>query len=180
MLPTPASAPVHDRSLDHYARLVRRLLRVPVALVTLVDEHDQVLAGAAGLSDADARASASHSFCRFVLSSGNPLVVDDARRDTGLAEHPAVRRMGVVAYAGWPLYDQSGDAVGSLCAIEHGARAWTTDEVSVLQDLARACGDEVQRGSTLTTVLDQLAALERDLEPAMAHRVATIRRSAIG
>ncbi len=182
MLPTRSSAPLHDRSLDHYARLARRLLRVPVAMVTLVNEHDQVLAGAAGLSEPEARAPDSHSFCRYVLTSGQPLVVNDARHDRELSQHPGVRRMGIVAYAGWPLYDESGDAIGSLCAVEHGPRLWTTDEVSVLQELAHGCAAELRRGSMLATMLEQLAVLESELVPAhraVADRVATIRRAAL-
>lgn len=174
------SSTTPPRSLDHYARLVRRLLRVPVGLVTLVTDHEQVFVGRDGTSDQ--RTPLTHSFCHLVVSEGHPLVVSDARRDERLATHPAVLERGVVAYAGWPLYDAGGTPVGTLCVVEHGPREWSTDEVTMLQELARACSVDLQRDSTLVALLDQLADLERELassDRATASRVATIRQSVL-
>ncbi len=186
MLPTRPSDPLPDRSLDHYARLVRRLLRAPVALVTMIQEHDQVFLGADGLDgrwDRTRRAPLGHSPCQYVVSSGHPVVVNDVRRDLRFAEHPGLTEMGIVAYAGWPLREDSGAVVGSICAIGHAAREWTTDDVDVLRDLATGCSAGLRPRSSLAAVLHQLAQLEHELasaQPAVADRVAAIRRAVDG
>jgi GAF domain-containing protein len=179
--PTPRPLPLPGRSMDHYARLVRRLLRVPQSTVSLVYDDEQVFVGAAGLAEPAAtsrRTPLTHSFCQYVVTERKPLVVADARGDRQLRAHPAVTDLGVVAYAGWPLYDADGATIGSLCAVEHGPRAWTTDEVTVLQELGQGCSAELQRLATLGRVLDELAALEDELAPAhraIADRVALVR-----
>jgi serine phosphatase RsbU (regulator of sigma subunit) len=139
-----------DTTFDRYARLVRRGLRTPVALVTLVEAERQVFPGAVGLPEpwqTERETPLSHSFCQHVVADRAPLVVTDARQDDRLRENLAIRDLDVIAYAGWPLTDHTGDVVGSLCAIAHEPREWTEEDLEVLADLAAACSTELaERG----------------------------------
>ncbi|MFF4391925.1 SpoIIE family protein phosphatase [Streptomyces sp. NPDC001552] len=133
--------------MDRFARLVSRLLRVPVAFVSLVEEDRQILPGLFGLPEpwAGSRAlSLSHSPCRYVAASEQPLVVPDARADDRLRTSPAIADLGAIAYAAMPLTDTDGLALGSLCAIDHEPRTWSDGELSDLKDLAAACSAELR------------------------------------
>ena len=57
-------------------------------------------------------------------------------------EHPAVRELNIVAYAGVPL-TMSGHALGTLCVIDVEPRAWSYDEVETLKDLAECAMREI-------------------------------------
>ena len=48
----------------------------------------------------------------------------------------AIRDIGVIAYAGIPLIDAGGHALGTLCVIDSRPRHWTTDQLQLLSDLA--------------------------------------------
>ncbi|MFB6580143.1 MULTISPECIES: SpoIIE family protein phosphatase [unclassified Streptomyces] len=136
-----------DTGMDRFARLVSRLLHVPVAFVSLIEEDRQILPGLVGLQEpwASSRVLAhSHAVCRSAVASGQPLVVPDARADHRLRSHPAVADLGVVAYAGAPLTDADGLVLGSLCAIDHEPRTWGDDELSDLESLAAACSAELR------------------------------------
>ncbi|MFC6343621.1 GAF domain-containing protein, partial [Nocardioides hankookensis] len=139
-----------DPSFDRYARLVCRSVGVPVALVSLVESDRQVFPGACGLPpevDAQRETPLSHSFCQYVVADQQPLIVSDAREDARLRTNLAIPDLGVVAYAGWPITDHTGEIVGSLCAIDQEARDWTADELELLEDLAAACSTELsERG----------------------------------
>ncbi|MGW3322346.1 GAF domain-containing protein [Streptomyces virginiae] len=135
-----------DTGMDRFARLVSRLLRVPVAFVSLVEEKRQILPGLFGLPEPWAGSRAlplSHSLCRYVVASGQPLVVPDARADGRLRTNPALGDLGLIAYAGMPLIDADGLVLGSLCAIDHEPRTWGDGELTDLQDLAAACSAEL-------------------------------------
>ncbi len=135
------------RSFDHHARLVRRILRVPVALVTLVEADRQVFCGLDGLEGPYAAARQtplSHSFCQYVVADEKPLIITDARLETRLADNLAIRDLEIIAYAGWPLLDEAGTTVGSLCAIDSSPRDWTAEDLETLSDLAQACSAELQ------------------------------------
>ena len=139
--------PAADERMDWFADRVRRWLGVPVALVSLVRSDEQVFPGAVGLGEPWARTRRTpltHSFCQHVVTAGSPLVIEDANTDPLVADNPAVRDLGVAAYAGMPLTDGAGHVLGSLCAIDLVPRTWRPDELEVLADLAEACSTELR------------------------------------
>jgi serine phosphatase RsbU (regulator of sigma subunit) len=133
-----------DPDMDRFAALVCRLLDVPVALVTLVEADRQVFPGVAGLEDDRRETPLSHSFCRHVVATGEPLIIKDARRSTRPDAQPPANGLGIVAYAGMPLTDQEGNVLGSLCAIDRRPRSWTRTQLADLADLAAACAAELR------------------------------------
>lgn len=139
------SAP--DDSFERFARLVHRQLGVPTALVSLVLDTEQVFPGAHGLPDRlqhDRSLPLNRSVCTYAVADGEPLVVADTRLDARLRNSPAIAELGVIAYAGFPIFDTHGRAVGSLCAIDHSPREWTEADVATLADLAAACTSELR------------------------------------
>lgn len=69
-------------AFDNLTRLVRDLLGVPVALISLVDADRQWFKSSAGLSEpwaSQRQTPLSHSFCQHVVERGEPFVVDEAR-----------------------------------------------------------------------------------------------------
>jgi GAF domain-containing protein len=141
-----------DPVMDAIADRVRKRLGVPVALVSLVQPEQQVFPGMAGLPQPwAARRSTplTHSFCQHVVASARPLIVEDARRHPLVRDNLAVADLGVVAYAGMPLFDESGHVLGSLCAIDDHPRRWTPVELDTLRDLADLCSTELRRRLTV-------------------------------
>ncbi|MFF3863085.1 SpoIIE family protein phosphatase [Streptomyces sp. NPDC002209] len=135
-----------DAGMDRFARLVSRLLRVPVAFVSLVEDDRQILPGLIGLPEPWEQRRAlppSHSLCRYVVASGQPLVVPDTRADERFRTTPSIADLGLVAYAGMPLTDADGLVLGSLCALDREPRTWGDGELSDLEDLAAACSAEL-------------------------------------
>jgi GAF domain-containing protein len=136
-----------DEAFDRFAGLVKRLLHVPVALVSLVDDERQYFPGQVGLAepwDVKRETPLSHSFCRHVVDEGIAKVYSDARLDPQVRDNLAIPDLGVVAYAGMPLTDADGRTLGSLCAIDTEPRQWTQHDLAVLRDLAEACSSELR------------------------------------
>ena len=133
-------------SFDRLARVAAHVLNAPVALVSLVDADRQFFKSCLGLPEpwASGRgAPLSHSFCQHAVASREPLVVDDAREHDLLRDNPAIRDIGIVAYAGIPLIDADGHALGTLCVIDSRPRHWTTHQVQLLSDLAASVVTEI-------------------------------------
>jgi GAF domain-containing protein len=135
-----------EPSFDRHARLAAQVLNAPVALVSLVDSDRQFFKSCLGLPEpwASARESPlSHSFCQHAVASREPLVVDDAREHELLRDNLAIRDMGVIAYAGIPLIDAEGHALGTLCVIDSRPRHWTSHQIQLLRDLAASVVTEI-------------------------------------
>ena len=133
-------------SFDRLARLASHVLNAPVALVSLVAADRQFFVSCLGLPEpwASSRESPlSHSFCQHAVASREPLLVDDAREHELLRDNLAIRDMGVIAYAGIPLIDSEGHALGTLCVIDSQPRHWTTHQVQLLRDIAASVVTEI-------------------------------------
>jgi GAF domain-containing protein len=136
-----------EETFDRLTTLTRRILKVPIALVSLVDRDRQFFKSCSGLPEPWAskrETPLSHSFCKHVVASGAPLVVDDARRHPTVWNNLAIEQLGIVAYAGIPLVTSDGHAIGSFCAVDTQPRAWTWDEIEILKDLAAIVMNDIE------------------------------------
>lgn len=126
-----------DEDLDLITSLAASLLNIPVALVSLVDDHRQFFKSQVGLPEpwSERRETPlSHSFCQWVVSSNRELVISDARNHPVLVKNGAVSDLGVVAYAGVPLKAQADNTIGAFCAIDTKPYDWTKNDLATLRD----------------------------------------------
>lgn len=171
LLDTPAEA-----AFDRLGQLAQKFLKTPVALVTLVDDQRQFFKSCLGLPEPWATwrsTPLSHSFCKHVVSTNAPLVVNDARDHPIFRENLAIQDLGVVAYLGVPL--RVGDHVlGSFCVVDSKPHDWTPEEVQILSVLAESVMTEIAlRGEIETSqqALDHLSQANEALN-AFSHTVA--------
>ncbi|MFT4745093.1 MAG: GAF domain-containing protein [Nitriliruptoraceae bacterium] len=160
-------APV-DPAFERHVRLTRRLLDVPVALVTLVTPRRQWFVATGGLAPpwALARQTPLHdSLCQHVVLDDAPVGIVDARTDTRFGAAGAVRELGVIAYLGVPLRSPEGVPLGALCAIDSEPRVWTTQDIEALNDLAASVSGEI--------ALRIVAARFRGMQADTVHRLAS-------
>ena len=132
-----------EEVFDRVTRLVSRLLKVPIALFSLVDENRQWFKSHVGL---DARETPrEYAFCAHALLQDAPLVVADATSDARFADNPLVTGdPNIRFYAGVPIRSSGGLAIGTLCAIDEQVRMLTADELGIMMDLADIVQQEVQ------------------------------------
>jgi two-component system, cell cycle sensor histidine kinase and response regulator CckA len=136
-----------EEAFDRLTRMATRLLGAPVSLLTLITDDRQFFKSAMGLPEPWAsRRSAplSRSFCRQVAVSGEPLVVEDARRHPLLGSNPEVRELGWISYAGVPLVTRDGGVAGSFSVVDGMPRLWSERDVALLHDLAACAAAEIE------------------------------------
>ncbi|MCK6548545.1 GAF domain-containing sensor histidine kinase [Myxococcota bacterium] len=135
-----------ERAFDRLTSLASRVLRAPIALVSIVDDTRQFFKSHVGLPARLAQLRGtpiSHSYCRHAVDAAQPLVIEDARVHPLVKDNPTLHEWGFVAYAGIPLITPAGHALGTLCAIDWVPRKWTSDEVTILRDLAACVMTEI-------------------------------------
>ena len=105
----------------------------------------------------DAGHPLSHSACQHAIQSRQPLLIEDARSDPLVRDSPAVGELGSSPTSGSRCTAPAAHTIGTLCAIDTTPRAWTEEDVRVLQDLAatvtayleaRPAPQQPARGST--------------------------------
>jgi phosphoserine phosphatase RsbU/P len=135
-----------EEEFDRITRLARRMLGAPVALMSLVDDQRQFFKSQAGLPDRVAREHGtplSHSICKHVVDSEQPLLIDDTLENPVVRYNGAVIDLNVRAYAGYPLKTDTGEVIGSFCVLDTEQHAWTQEDLQCLEDLAAMVMTEV-------------------------------------
>lgn len=124
-----------EERFDRLTRLAQAFFKVPICVVSLVDSDRQWFKSKVGV---EARESARDiSFCGHVVADNSVLVVEDALADERFHDNPSViNAPGIRFYAGYPLYDVTGKAVGSFCIADERPRRLSVAELRHLADFA--------------------------------------------
>ncbi|MEV6343069.1 PAS domain S-box protein [Actinoplanes sp. NPDC051851] len=161
--------------LDRITALAARLVGGPLTLVTLVEADEQCFVSHAGPGSAgiSRRTPMSHSYCRYVVEGGESLVVADAREHPLLRDNPAIVDYRAIAYLGVPVRSPDGMILGTLCAADTEPRAWSENDVALMEDLAAAATAEISARITAHEAARAATRLKQILETTLDAFVAT-------
>jgi diguanylate cyclase (GGDEF)-like protein len=125
-----------EASYDDFVHLAAQIMGTPMAMVSLVDEDRQWFKACHGVEPSEA--PRKHSFCAHAILGRDALVVPDATADGRFHDNPLVTgEPGIRFYAGCPLVDNGGNALGALCVVDREPRQATPGQVEALAKLAR-------------------------------------------
>lgn len=126
-----------ELDFDNITQLAAEICQTPISLVSLVDENRQWFKSNHGL---EARETLrDYSFCAHaILNPTETFIIPDSREDERFSQNPLVTGdPNVIFYAGTPLVDENGFALGSLCVIDNIPKELTESQKSALKILAR-------------------------------------------
>jgi GAF domain-containing protein len=159
-----------EKALENLVAQTVDAFGVPYALVSLTlddahwfKSHASTSAGALGV-----RPVFDASFCRYVVESGQPVLVSDATVHPSFAANPLVRGGIVATFAGAPLVTRRGDALGALCILDTRAGVIGAARVDLLARLAKRVAAELElrseaRSSAIEVIrLNEKLAQERE------------------
>jgi signal transduction histidine kinase len=165
-------------ALDELTRLAASIFDAPMSAVSLVDRERQWFAGKTGIADTET--SLDVSFCARVVADRRQLVVPDASVHAHFHSYSnVVGDPHIRFYAGSPLVDEDGHALGALCVIDDRPGDLGPRQREALDTLAaQAVGHlSLLRNQLLLTELgDELARAtqrEEDLIATVSHELRT-------
>ena len=131
-----------EERFDRLTRLAKRLFGVPIALVSLVDDHRQWFKSRQGLEASETPRDIS--FCGHAVLGDDIFLVPDASKDDRFFDNPLVTDDPHIRfYAGCPLTLPGGSRPGTLCLIDRQPRQLSPDDLDLLRDLARMVEEEL-------------------------------------
>ena len=138
LLDTPA-----EEAFDRLGAVAAKVLKAPIALVTLIDRERQWYKAHYGFDFSET--SRDMGFCSHAILQSEPLVVNDALQDDRFAENPVViGEPHVRFYAGIPLHAADGARVGAFCIVDHKPRSLSAAQLGMLKDMARLIEEELE------------------------------------
>ena len=131
-----------EARFDRLTRLAKRVFRVPIVLISLVDENRQWFKSRQGLDAPETPRDIS--FCGHAILGNDVLMIPDAALDPRFSDNPLVLgEPHIRFYAGCPLAVSGGTKLGTLCLIDREPRQLDAEEIELLRDLASMAEQEI-------------------------------------
>lgn len=125
-----------DPKLDIFAETASLITDCPAALIAMMESDAQVIQSCIGLDfDSVDRKS---TLCQYTIASGDVVIINDTLLDERSRENPLILAGGIRFYAGIPLLDDEGFALGTLCVIDYKPKTITEKQITALRKIANA------------------------------------------
>src|SRR5215475_6468825 len=125
-----------EQAFDDLVLLASFICKTPIALISLVDENRQWFKSKLGVSISET--SREIAFCSTVIQQSDVFVIPDTLNDERFRDNPlVVSEPNVRFYAGAPLIDEDGHALGTICVLDRIPRELAPDQQVALKALSR-------------------------------------------
>ena len=141
---------------DDITQIAARTCHVPISLMTLVDKDRQWFKSKVGFQTSETRRD--WSFCTHAIKENNPLIVHDAYQDKRFINNPLViGEPKIRFYAGFPLKNNDGNKLGTLCVIDRKPGSLDEEQCSIMELLAKQIVSFLELRKRSLNLLDALS-----------------------
>ena len=125
-----------EQSFDDLVTLAAHICKVPIAMLSLVDDHRQWFKSMVGVQVRETPRDSS--ICAHAIQQGDLFIVPDTLQDPRFRESPLVTgEPHIRFYAGAPLINEDNFALGTLCVVDREPRELDADQKDALLALGR-------------------------------------------
>jgi hypothetical protein len=170
---------LQEEEYDNITQLAARILDVPIALVSLVDNDRQWFKSRVGLSALET--SREISFCGHAINYDDVFVVENALEDERFSDNPLVTDgLNIRFYAGAQLSTEDGFNIGTLCAIDDKPKILSEEDKKFLKILSKNVMNLLElryKNSELKIQIEESTIINAELSKILAEKERNVQKS---
>ena len=144
-----------EQTFDDLVVLAAHVCKTPIAMLSLVDDHRQWFKSKVGVEIRET--PRERSFCAHAILQQDLFIVPDTRHDGRFRENPmVVGEPHIRFYAGAPLINEDGFALGTLCVIDREPRELDETQKEALKSLSRLALGQMELRQNLRLLKEAL------------------------
>lgn len=160
-----------EEDYDNITSLVATICDAPVSLITMLDKERNFFKSHHGVPFRESPRDIS--FCgHAILGDGSIFIIQDARLDERFTDNPLIEGANAIFYAGVPLVNPEGYALGTLCVFDHKPRILTDSQKNALITLGKQVVNSLElrrQNLKLQTAKDELTLHNIQLKKFASH-----------
>ncbi|WP_149914555.1 PAS domain S-box protein [Sphingobacterium cavernae] len=125
-----------DHEFDIFAQSATALTGCLASLIALMEEDIQRIQSCIGLDINTVERK--DTICQYTINGQHALVIPDTSLDYRTLDNPLIKEAGIRFYAGVPIVDQEGLALGTICVMDYEPKVLEENQIKSLEDLAYA------------------------------------------
>ncbi|WP_294185064.1 response regulator [uncultured Sphingobacterium sp.] len=125
-----------DPELDVFAQAACLITDCPAALIGMMEQETQRIQSCVGI--ALETVDRNNTLCQYTIMRKEVVIIEDTFEDVRSSSNPLIREGNIRFYAGVPLLDDDGDALGTICVIDFQPKQLSEKQVNSLAELGKA------------------------------------------
>ncbi len=145
-----------ETAYDNLTRLAATVCGVEMSAISFIDENRQWVKSCFGAEINELPRSLSFCGHTLNLKRGEIMEVPDTTKDERFSDNPLLGKYSMFTfYAGIPIYDKNGFALGTLCVVDKHTRALNDQQKTSLQIIAEQVSDQIELHHTKKEALQK-------------------------
>jgi len=150
-----------EEAFDDLVILAAQVCRTPMAMLSLLDDHRQWFKSKVGVQIRETPKEAS--ICAHAIQQKDLFIVGDTQLDPRFRESPlVVGEPRIRFYAGEPLVNEEGYALGTLCVVDREPRVLDEEQKHALKALGRLALRQMELRRNLQLLKEALSDRTRE------------------
>lgn len=151
-----------EQEYDEITKIASYICNTPISLISLIDDKRQFFKSSKGMNVSEPPPK-DVSFCVHAINVPEEImIIPDSRLDDRFADNPLVTGdPHIIFYAGIPLVNPSGYALGTLCIIDNKPGKLSSIQIDILKGLGNQVVKLFELRKANGLLLDSQRALEK-------------------